>query len=162
MTEEDQKEEVLECSECSASYPPSARFCPGCGVEVGIRCPQCGSLNSARAQTCQACVNPLDIVDPLLGRMAGGQHGWLANIQRDASNTKEEEEEASQVRLSAMWEIEDQRLKELAQAQAERDRQQSILVWGSLILAAVFIVSLLIVLAVAAARSPGPLAMYFL
>ena len=162
MTEENQEEEVFECSECSASYPPDARFCPSCGVEVGIQCPQCGSLDGARAQTGQSCADPLEIVDPLLGRMASGQHGWLANIQHDASDTKEEEEKASQVRLSAMWEIEDQRLNELAQAQAERDRQQRILVWGSVILAAVFLISLLIVLSIAAARSPRPLPTHFL
>jgi len=162
MTEEDQKEEVCECSECGASCPPNARFCPGCGVEVGIQCPQCGSLNSARTQICQACRNSLDVVDPILGRMAGGQHGWLANIQRDASDAKQAEEGASQARLSVMWEMEDQRLIELAHAQAERDRQQRILVWGSVVLAAVFIISLLIILAVAVARSPAPLAIPFL
>jgi len=103
-----------------------------------------------------------DIVDPILGRIAGGQHGWLANIQHDASHVKQTEEKASQARLSVMWAREDQRLKELAQAQAERDRQQRILIWGSVALTAVFIISLLIVLAVTAARPSAHMAVSFL
>jgi len=155
VIEEHSEQEELQCSACGALCLPGARHCPSCGSELGMVCLHCGALNAATAQFCQNCGQSFNIVEPILERVTSGRYGWLTRVQQDADSVKELEEKASQARLSAMWEIEAQRREELSQARAERERQQRILVWGSVGIAAAFIAIILITFILLTTHAPA-------
>lgn len=94
------------------------------------------------------------MLDAVFARATGGPAHWLRQTREEAAAIKAHEEAASQARLAEMWAAEQRRLEELAQAQAERDRQTRIL-WSAVV-ALFFTVVVIIVIAIVLNRSPHP------
>jgi len=94
------------------------------------------------------------VLDAVFARATGGPAYWLRQTRAEAAAIKAHEEEASQARLAEMWAAEQRRLAELAQAQAERDRQVRIL-WRAVV-AFFFIVVAIIIVAALLNQNPHP------
>jgi class 3 adenylate cyclase/predicted ATPase len=45
----------MKCPECKFEIPDNARFCAGCGIEVGGKCPACQSTLLPKARFCHNC-----------------------------------------------------------------------------------------------------------
>ena len=96
------------------------------------------------------------MLEALLTRATGATADWLQQ-QRDAAPAiKAQEEAASQARLAKMWAAEERRREELGRAQAERDRQQKIIVTITIAIAALLVIATVIVAAITASGAPSP------
>ncbi len=150
----------LECPGCgsfSFSVEPDGRlvcdYCQTAYTLPGQVCPVCGAQNPSAAHQCIACGHNLGVLDAVFTRATGEPAYWLHQTRTEAAAVKAQEEAASQKRLAEMWAIERRRREELAQAQAERDRQARIL-WG--IVVAFFFIVALVVIIVAVLTNAGP------
>jgi ribosomal protein L40E len=143
------------CPECGAAYEPGARYCPTCGADLVRECRACGAQNPPSARRCTACGQDLNVLDALFARATGETAHWLRQTREEATAVKAQQEAASQARLAEMWAAEQRRREELAQAQAERDRQMRIL-WGVAAVLFFIVAVIIIVAAVLNNLSPAP------
>jgi len=96
------------------------------------------------------------MLEALFARATGATADWLQQ-QRDAAPAiKAQEEAASQARLAKMWAAEERRREELARAQAERDRQQGIIVAVTVAIVALLVIAVIIVVAITTSGAPNP------
>src|SRR5262249_58123376 len=51
---------AVECPNCKASVPQSAKFCAECGSALSRKCPACGSDSPPSAKFCPECGASLD------------------------------------------------------------------------------------------------------
>lgn len=144
------------CPECGAAHDPGARCCPSCGADLVRKCQACGALNPYSAQRCMACGRELDMLGAMFARLAGGTTGWLRQTREEALSIKAREEVASQARLAEMRAADARRREALARAQAERDRQQRIIVAMTVAVVALVILVVLIAFVLTTVCTPGP------
>jgi len=130
------------CPDCGAACGAGAQYCPTCGADLVRTCPACGARNPRTLQRCMACGHDLVTLDALFERVTGQATDWLREAREQAPAIKAQEESASQARLAEMRSADARRRETLAQARAERDRQQRIVVAVT-----VFVVALVIVVA---------------
>ena len=145
------------CPECGAGCDPGAHYCPTCGADLVRTCRACGALNPWSARRCMACGQDLETLDALFDRVTGQTADWLREVRERASYVKAQEELASQARLAEMRSAEVRRLEALAQAQAERDRQQHIIVATTVAVVALVVVVALVALAITMRSTPDSL-----
>lgn len=139
--------EELTCPNCGETYEPGFRHCPHCGTPLAYECPACGALNPVLARRCSACQQELEILDSLFTRITTQPWGdWQRELRGEANALKEELEAASQAHLARMWETDRQYREELAQARAEQERQQRIIVGVAVGLVALAVLAVLIAL----------------
>lgn len=132
--------------------------CARCGsvCEVtGRICPECGSANAPGTERCAQCGHALDLVGFVLRTRLLGSADRLQRIRRQAEAFRQEAEAASQERLGLWWAQEEERRRALARAQAERDRQERMVLAGALIFAAAVLIGLLVHLLVTGSAGPG-------
>ena len=139
--------ETNRCPACGAAHEPDAFYCPSCGDLLVRECPACAAPNPLLARQCVTCGQRLEILDALFSRVALTNTDWLRERRQEAPSVKAEEETASQARIAEMWAIEARRREALAQARAERDRQQRIIVSVAVGVVALAIVAVLVTLA---------------
>lgn len=137
--------------------PDGTLTCAYCGTTyevTGRTCPNCGAVNPPEAEHCARCGRVLDLVGFILqSRLQTTTRERLEQIRAEAARLKAESEAASQERLRRWW-AEEERRRALAAAQAERDRQERMLLTGALVFAAVVILGILIYLVVTALSAP--------
>jgi len=100
-------------------------------------------------------------LDSLFARITGSRADWLREAREESEAIKSQEEEASQSRLADMWAVEERRREALAQARAERDRQQRILVTVAVSIFALILLGLLVALVVTVGRMLTPYGLPF-
>lgn len=144
------------CLVCGAAYEPDALRCPSCGADLVRECPACGAANSLVTGKCLVCGQEMEILDPLFARVTGTQGDWLRQVREEASTIKARQEAASKARLSGMWAAEMHRREALAQARAERDRQQRIIVAITVAIVVFVIIAVLVALVITTSRTPSP------
>jgi hypothetical protein len=144
------------CPECGAACDPGARYCPTCGADLVRTCRACGALNPRSARRCMACGQELGTLEALFARVTGERADWLRQVREQAPAIKDQEELASQVRLAEMRAAEGGRREVLAQARAERDRQQRIIVAATVAVVAIVIVVALIAFVITVSGTPSP------
>ncbi len=143
------------CPVCGAPCAPDDRHCPSCGTDLVRECPTCGALNPSIARKCLACGQELEILDSLFARVTGTRAQWLREVREGAPAIKAQEEAASESRLAEMWAAETRRREALAQARAERDRQQRIIIAVTASIVILVIIAILIGLTFVTANLPG-------
>jgi len=152
---------AFRCSGCGSTMlipnPDGTLTCAYCGTTyevTGRTCPNCGAVNPPEAEHCARCGRVLDLVGFILqSRLQTTTRERLEQIRAEAARLKAESEAASQERLRRWW-AEEERRRALAAAQAERDRQERMLLTGALVFAAVVILGILIYLVVTALSAP--------
>ncbi|MCP4536776.1 MAG: zinc-ribbon domain-containing protein [Chloroflexi bacterium] len=145
------------CPECGAQCDPEARYCPACGADLVHECRSCGAPNPHSAEKCTKCGQDLDFLQVLFARASQQRSDWLDELREDASDIKVQQEAASQARLAEMWTVERQRRQELAEARAERDRQQRIILTVLGVVIAIIVVGVFISIAVSLTQPPESL-----
>jgi class 3 adenylate cyclase/tetratricopeptide (TPR) repeat protein len=45
----------MRCPSCDAAIPEDARFCPSCGIGIGLSCPSCGTSVADDSRFCPSC-----------------------------------------------------------------------------------------------------------
>lgn len=100
------------------------------------------------------CGYHLEVLDAVFARATGAPARWLRQTREEAAAIKAREEEASQKRLAEMWAIEQRRRGELAQAQAERDRQMRIL-WVAVAVLFFIVAAIVIIATILNGQNPG-------
>lgn len=144
------------CPDCGTVYAPGARYCPSCGADLVRECPACGADNPHSARRCTACGQELEILEALFARATVATADWLQQQRDEAPAIKAQQAAASQARLAKMWATEEHRREELARAQAERDRQQEIIVTATVVIVTLLIIATLIIVALTVSRTPSP------
>ena len=144
------------CPECGALFDPKAQYCPACGNDLVRECRSCGAPNSHSAEKCSECGQDLDLLDILFARAAQQRSDWLDEVREDASEIKAQQEAASQAQLAQMWEVERQRRKSLAEARAERDRQQRIILTVIGVVVALIVIGVLVSIVLSLSQPPAP------
>lgn len=153
---------AFRCSGCGSTLlipdPDGTLTCAYCGTTyeiTGRTCSDCGAINPPEAKHCIRCGRVLDLVGFILqSRLQTTTRERLEQVRAEAARLKEESEAASQKRLREWWALEEERQRALAAAQAERDRQERMLLTGALVFAAVVILGILIYLLVTALSAP--------
>ncbi|MCS7179210.1 MAG: hypothetical protein RML46_10565 [Anaerolineae bacterium] len=146
------------CSECGSALlvpdPEGTLTCAHCGVTceiTGRTCLRCGAVNPLEAEHCTQCGQVMDLVGFILqSRLQTTARERLEKMRAAAARLKEDAEIASQERLRRWWAEEEERRRTLAAAQAERDRQERMLLRWAMIFAAGVILAILIYLLVTA------------
>ncbi len=49
----------MKCPGCQGDLPPDARFCPKCGLSLGVVCQHCNTTNTPGDAFCKSCGQPL-------------------------------------------------------------------------------------------------------
>jgi ribosomal protein L40E len=49
----------MKCPGCNSDLPPDARFCPKCGLQLGLVCQHCNTPNNPGDGFCKSCGQPL-------------------------------------------------------------------------------------------------------
>jgi len=137
---------ILICDHCQAGRSQPER-----------ECPSCGALNPLQARKCLACGQELAIVDAMFTRLTRTTSDQLRHVRESGVSAREREDAASEERLAKMWDEEDRRRQALAQARAERDRQERVMVTVALGVVAFVIVVAIIVAIIATSGAPGVL-----
>lgn len=153
---------AFRCLGCGSTLlipdPDGTLTCAYCGTTyeiTGRTCSNCGAINPPEAEHCIRCGRVLDLVGFILqSRLQTTTRERLEQVRAEAARLKEESEAASQKRLREWWALEEERRRALAAAQAERDRQERMLLTGALVFAAVVILGILIYLLVTALSAP--------
>ncbi|MBC7226146.1 MAG: zinc ribbon domain-containing protein [Thermoflexales bacterium] len=152
---------AFRCSGCGSTLlipnPDGTLTCAYCGTTyeiTGRACPECGAVNPPEAEHCIRCGRVLDLVGLILQSRLQTTRERLEQVRAEAARLKEESEAASQERLRRWWAEEEERRRALAAAQAERDRQERMLLTGALVFAAIVILGILIYLLVTALSAP--------
>lgn len=144
------------CSVCGAAYDPGARRCPACGTDLLRKCPACSALNPSVVDRCLVCGQEMGILESLFDRVTRKRGDWLNYAREEAPTVKAQQEAASEARLAEMWAAERRRREALAQARAERDRQQRIIVATTVVIVAVVVVVAIVALVITMNRASGP------
>lgn len=122
---------ILTCPACGAPgmTPDVHGFleCPYCGGHLAgepVCCPACDQVNLPRAETCSRCGEPLTLTAQVMSRRGGqGSPLWLTRARSQAGDLKGTEEQASQVRMQSLLEVDRVREEALRTASAERAAQ---------------------------------------
>jgi len=147
----------VECDRCGTAYKLTTRRCPTCGAALVCECPVCGTLNPLMAIKCLVCQQTLDAVDQMFARLTRSTTAQLHRTRELGADIKDLEEAASEARLAKMWAEEEERRAELAQARAERQRQERLM-----ITIAIGVVAIIVITAIVAAIVLGGGAATFL
>jgi RNA polymerase subunit RPABC4/transcription elongation factor Spt4 len=144
------------CLECGEMGAPDARYCPACGAELVRECRACGAVNPSAARQCAACGRNLDMLDALFARVTGEADGWLQEVREEAPVLKAQQEAESQARLTEMWTAEAHRQETLAQARAERDRQERLIITATAVFVALVVIVVLVVVVITVSGTRNP------
>lgn len=139
------REEIL-CSTCGISNPADARRCKNCGLMLGKLCVVCNHLNPPGTEFCLECACPLDTLSSVTSRMGEGKRVSDALREKKLISSKSTDMLYMQHERERLDQMERERLAELAAQKAQSNKQQTILVVGSLVFALV-VVALIIVIA---------------
>jgi t-SNARE complex subunit (syntaxin) len=94
------------------------------------------------------------MLETLFTRVTGDVADWLREQRDQAPALKAQQEAASQARLAAMWAAEARRQEALAEAQAERDRQQRVMWIVAVVVLVIFAICILLAIVVNSVQSP--------
>lgn len=154
----------IKCPNCGhASFTPNrdgTLICDHCQTGYALperECPSCGALNPLQARRCLVCGQELAIVDAMFTRLTRTTSDQLRRVREGGVSAKEKEDAASEERLAEMWAEENRRRQALAQARAERDRQERVMVTVALGVVAFVILVAIIVAIIATSGAPGVL-----
>jgi hypothetical protein len=103
----------------------------------------------------------MGILGSLFERVTSTRSGWLDEVREEATELKAQQEAIADTQLAEMWEIERQRREALARAQAERDRQQRLILTAIGIIAALCIIAVIIALVSGALQGSSPFPLPF-
>jgi predicted amidophosphoribosyltransferase len=142
------------CPDCGAMHDASVHYCPSCGADLVRECRACGAQNPPAARKCTACGQDLGMLETLFTRVTGDVADWLREQRDQAPALKAQQEAASQARLAAMWAAEARRQEALAEAQAERDRQQRVMWIVAVVVLVIFAICILLAIVVNSVQSP--------
>ena len=134
------------CPKCEAINPADSSFCKECGEKLKQPCPTCATENWAGADYCAKCGHNLNALEEMAQRHATGFKGTLQHQRSSANQLKVEEEAASQKRLGVLWETEKRRQDYLARQQAERNRQQTMLLIGVISIVAITLLGMVVII----------------
>jgi len=138
------------CPNCGAPCEPTALYCPSCDSDLSRECPACSALNPPLARECLRCGQRLDVLDSLFSRVTGVGNEWLREVREGSPALKAQQQSASHARLTGMWADETHRREALARSEAERDRQERILIAATIVVAILLVIAI-VALAFAAA-----------
>jgi len=133
-----------QCDRCGTAYELTVRHCPTCGVELVGECPICGTLNPLDAAKCLVCGQTLDAADQMFARLTRSTATQLRRTRELGADIKALEEAASEAQLAKMWAEEEARQAELAQARAERQRQERLMITIAIGVAAIIVVAAIV------------------
>ena len=139
------------CPNCGAPYVPTTHYCPTCDSDLLRECPACSAPNPPSARECVRCGQRLEMLDSLFSRVTGLGARWLREVREESPALKAQQQSASQARLAQMWADEMRRREAMARDEAERDRQESILITATIVIGAIFLIIVVIAMAIAAA-----------
>jgi predicted amidophosphoribosyltransferase len=101
--------------------------CPYCGGRLAgepVSCLACGQVNLPRAEVCSQCGEPLTLTAQVMSRRGGqGSPPWLTRARIQAVGLQSTGEQASQVRMQSLIEVDRVREEALRKASAERATQ---------------------------------------
>ncbi|HEU0026606.1 MAG TPA: adenylate/guanylate cyclase domain-containing protein [Ktedonobacterales bacterium] len=92
----------MNCPNCGAENPPSARFCVSCGQPLPRICPNCGASNPSGARFCNQCGFNLEAASPAAPAAAAEPARPVAStapLAQHAAHGEEAEEESEQRRI---------------------------------------------------------------
>jgi len=124
---------------------------------VQLECPNCGSSSfatnpdgSVMCNYCHAVYEPPggQVLDQLFERVTTTRTDWLRQVREEASAIKAQDEAASQARLAEMWATDERRREAIAQARAERDRQQRVMWSVALVVIVIFVVLVIVAIVI--------------
>jgi len=121
--------------------------CAQCGTEIELPtwvCPECGATNQPGTSICSYCGHAFDLVGSVIHTRLMTPAARLELVRQRAGTLKQEAEAASEERMRRMWEEEEERRARLAQARAERARQEQRMLIGTIIFAAVMFLCVLL------------------
>lgn len=122
---------ILTCPACGApALTADIRGfleCPYCGGRLAgepVSCLACGQVNLPRAEVCSQCGEPLTLTAQVMSRRGGqGSPPWLTRARIQAVGLQSTGEQASQVRMQSLIEVDRVREEALRKASAERATQ---------------------------------------
>ena len=101
--------------------------CPYCGGRLAgepVSCSACGQVNLPRAEVCSQCGEPLTLTAQVMSRRGGqGSPPWLTRARIQSVGLKSMGEQASQLRMQSLLEVDRVREGALRKASAERATQ---------------------------------------
>jgi hypothetical protein len=128
----------LKCSYCGSSFRG-----------VPLICPSCGWINTIEAEDCPVCGEPLTVVAQVIHRQdTSGGPQWMKRVQSQLGEMRSAEEQASQIRLKALQEIDHSREKALAEQKEQQSKADRTLFASMTIIGILIILSLIILWAI--------------
>jgi ribosomal protein L40E len=149
------------CPDCGTPHEPDARRCMSCGTDLLRPCLTCGALNPWAVPRCLVCGQEMGILGSLFERVTSTRSGWLDEVRHEATGLKAQQEAVADAQLAEMWEIERRRREAMARAQAERDRQQRLIITAIGIVAVLCIIAIVVSLVIGALQNPSPYPLLF-
>jgi hypothetical protein len=125
----------LSCSYCGSSFKG-----------IPLICPSCSWINAIEAESCPNCGEPLNVIAQVISRqdtMGGPQ--WLRRVQSQAGEIKSTEEQASQVRLQKLQEIDRKREEAIAEQKDQQSKEDRLLFTLVVVIGLVVIVSIILI-----------------
>lgn len=129
---------TLQCSYCEMRIGPQAVACLGCG-----------QVWPNEFDNCPQCDDPLSTVGRIFERheVAGGPPPWLERSRQQAGSVKTKAMAASEARMKEYVAIEQQRIAQIKQSEAEqRSSEQRLFLYMLGLAAGIFIIIVLVAL----------------
>ena len=99
---------MLRCSYCGSSFNG-----------IPLICPTCGWINNIEAEKCPNCGEPLSVIAQVIGRRDSREGlQWRTRVQSQLGEMRAEEEQASQLRMQALHEVDQKREASFAEQKA--------------------------------------------
>lgn len=125
----------LHCSYCGSSFKG-----------IPLICPSCSWINTQEAERCPKCGEPLNVIAQVISRqdtMGGPQ--WLKRVQSQAGEIKSSEEQASQLRLQKLQEIDRKREETFAEQKNKQSKEDRLLYALVVAIGIVIIISIILI-----------------
>jgi uncharacterized Zn finger protein len=133
------------CPFCEYINPEETNYCARCGESIVRICPACQHENWAGMEHCTNCGRVLDILEIMTKSRNRDTRARLSQQQRDSAQIKLQETAQAEARMEQFWQMERERLQEIAaRTAAKRKRERQVIAAILIVLA----LSILIILTV--------------
>jgi len=126
---------VLKCSYCGSIFKG-----------IPLVCPSCGWINATDAEICPDCGEPLSVIAQVIRRQdTSGSPRWLNRVQSQAEKIKSAGEQASQLRLQELQEIDRKREEAVAEQIERRSKSDRVIYTIALIFGIMIIIAVVLI-----------------
>ena len=138
----------IQCNTCGSLNPSQAERCMKCGSRLGRQCQVCRHINPPNSDHCEKCATPLDTLSSIVSRMRESSDGAVVDRMERLASSKTEDARFLAEHRARLDAEEHSRLQQLAEKQAQHQKEQQRLVLISLIVVGsiLFIIALGVIL----------------